>query len=139
MTGYRRDLMSLPMWLLQCVRNTPDEPSKIFYECYSICTSYILSLALGIFLYSFGRENSNSLWSSFGAKIQIIRKYLRKFHYLEAISSFSKLGGWNFACGQTVSPDRSVLIGQKLAENAKIQMRHFESFSNNVRLRTSTV
>ena len=30
------------------------------------------------------------------------------------------------ACGQTVLPDRSVLIGQKLVENAKIQMRHFE-------------
>ena len=32
-------------------------------------------------------------------------------------------------CGQTVLPDRSVLIGQKLVENAKIkknQMRHFE-------------
>ena len=35
------------------------------------------------------------------------------------------------ACGQTVLPDRSVLIGQKLVENAKIQkiqMRHFEQF-----------
>ena len=30
------------------------------------------------------------------------------------------------ACGQTVLPDRSVLKGQKLAENSKIQMRHFE-------------
>ena len=30
------------------------------------------------------------------------------------------------ACGQTVLPDRSVLIGQKLVENANIQMRHFE-------------
>ena len=30
------------------------------------------------------------------------------------------------ACGQTVLPDRSVLIGQKLVENAKIQMLHFE-------------
>ena len=30
------------------------------------------------------------------------------------------------ACGQTVLPDRSVLIGQKSVENAKIQMRHFE-------------
>ena len=30
------------------------------------------------------------------------------------------------ACGQTELPDRSVLIGQKLVENAKIQMRHFE-------------
>ena len=29
-------------------------------------------------------------------------------------------------------PDRSVLIGQKLVENAKIQMRHFEYFSSNV-------
>ena len=32
------------------------------------------------------------------------------------------------ACGQTVLPDMSVLIGQKLVENAKIeinQMRHF--------------
>ena len=28
-------------------------------------------------------------------------------------------------CGQTVLPDMSVLIGQKLVENAKIQMRHF--------------
>ena len=30
------------------------------------------------------------------------------------------------ACGQGVLPDRSVLIGQKLIENAKIQMRHFQ-------------
>ena len=29
-------------------------------------------------------------------------------------------------------PDSSILIGQKLVENAKIQMRHFEEFSNNV-------
>ena len=28
--------------------------------------------------------------------------------------------------GQTELPDMSVLIGQKLVENAKIQMRHFE-------------
>ena len=28
------------------------------------------------------------------------------------------------ACGQTVLPDRSVLMGQKLVENAKL--RHFE-------------
>ena len=34
------------------------------------------------------------------------------------------------ACGQTVLPDRSVLIGQILLENTKIQMRHFEYFSN---------
>ena len=30
------------------------------------------------------------------------------------------------ACGPTVLPDMSVLIGQKLVEKAKIQMRHFE-------------
>ena len=35
-------------------------------------------------------------------------------------------------CGQTVLPDRAVLIGQKLVENAKVHMRHFEYFSNNV-------
>ena len=29
-------------------------------------------------------------------------------------------------CGETVVPDMSVLIGQKLVENAKIQMPHFE-------------
>ena len=29
-------------------------------------------------------------------------------------------------CGQTELPDKSVLIGQKLVGNAKIQMRHFE-------------
>ena len=31
-----------------------------------------------------------------------------------------------FENGQTVLPDRSVLIGQKLMENAKNQLRHFE-------------
>ena len=36
------------------------------------------------------------------------------------------------AYGQTVLPDRSILIGQKLMENAKIQMRHFEEFFKNV-------
>ena len=30
------------------------------------------------------------------------------------------------ACGQTVLPDKSVLVGQKLMENAKFQMRHFD-------------
>ena len=30
------------------------------------------------------------------------------------------------ACGQAVLPDRSVLLGQTLVENAKIQIRHFE-------------
>ena len=34
------------------------------------------------------------------------------------------------ACGQTVLPDISVLKGQKLVEKAKIQMRHYEWFSN---------
>ena len=36
------------------------------------------------------------------------------------------------ACGQTVLPDRSILLGQKLVENAKIEMRHFEQLLNNV-------
>ena len=44
---------------------------------------------------------------------------------------------WNpEGCGQTVLPDMSVLIGQKLVENAKIkkiQMRHFEQFQTMMR------
>ena len=31
------------------------------------------------------------------------------------------------ACGQTVLPDKSVLIGQKLVENAKNQMQYFQT------------
>ena len=34
------------------------------------------------------------------------------------------------ACGQTVLPDRSVLIGQKLVENAKIQKIKCDILSN---------
>ena len=36
------------------------------------------------------------------------------------------------ACSQTALPDRSLLIRQKLVANAKIQMLHFEEFSNSV-------
>jgi len=37
------------------------------------------------------------------------------------------------ACGQTVLPDKSVLIGQKLVEKAKIKKKsNFEKFLNNV-------
>ena len=43
------------------------------------------------------------------------------------------------ACGQTVLPDRSDLIGQKLVENAKIQMRHFGWFSNTVQKFSSSI
>ena len=34
------------------------------------------------------------------------------------------------ACGQTVLPDRSILIGQKLMENAKIQKFKCDISSN---------
>ena len=34
------------------------------------------------------------------------------------------------ACGQTVLPDRSVLIGQKMVENAKIQKSKCDILSN---------
>ena len=34
------------------------------------------------------------------------------------------------ACGQTVLPDRSVLIGQKMVENAKIKQIKFNIISN---------
>ena len=36
------------------------------------------------------------------------------------------------ACGQTVLPDRSISIGQKLVKKTKIQMRHFEWFLNDL-------
>ena len=34
------------------------------------------------------------------------------------------------ACGQTVLPDRSVLIGQKLVKNAKVQKLKWDILSN---------
>ena len=34
------------------------------------------------------------------------------------------------ACGQTVLPDRSILIGQKLVENAKIEKFKCDILSN---------
>ena len=43
-----------------------------------------------------------------------------------------KLAGFwkSEACGQTVLPDRSVLIGQKMVENAKIKQIKFNIISN---------
>ena len=41
------------------------------------------------------------------------------------------------AFGQTVLPDMSVFIVQKVFKNAKIQIRHFEYFSNNVNCKKS--
>ena len=32
------------------------------------------------------------------------------------------------ACGQTVLPDRSILIGQKLMKNAKIEIFKYDNF-----------
>ena len=50
---------------------------------------------------------------------------------------------WRFfwkpeACGQTVLPDKSILIGQKLVKNAKIQMRLFENLKFKVKQRYQT-
>ena len=45
-------------------------------------------------------------------------------------------------CGQTVLPDWSILIVQKLVENAKskrLKMRHFRGFSNIVRPREMVI
>ena len=42
------------------------------------------------------------------------------------LASFGKFE----ACGQTVLPDRSVLIGQKLMEKAKIQLFKCDILSN---------
>ncbi len=50
------------------------------------------------------------------------QKFIKKCRKWSNVASFWKPA----ACGQTVLPDRSVLIGQNLVENVKIQMRHFE-------------
>ena len=44
------------------------------------------------------------------------QKFIKNAQKLSIVASFWK----SAACGQTVLPDRSVLIGQKLMENAKI-------------------
>ena len=43
---------------------------------------------------------------------------------LPKVVNFASFGKTE-ACGQIVLPDWSILIGQKLVENAKFQMRHF--------------
>ena len=53
---------------------------------------------------------------------------LKKGQKLIILATFWK----SEACGQTVLPDRSILIWQKLVENDKIQMQLFKQFSNNV-------
>ena len=53
------------------------------------------------------------------------QKFIKNTKKWSNLTSFRKPK----ACGQTVLPERSVLIGQKLMKNAKIQkfkMRHFE-------------
>ena len=50
------------------------------------------------------------------------QKLIKKSQKWSILARFGKTE----ACSQTVLPDRSVLIGQKLMENAKIQMRLFE-------------
>ena len=56
------------------------------------------------------------------------QKLLKNAKNVSILASFWKPE----ACGQTVLPDRSVLKGQKLVENAKIQVKHFGWFSNTV-------
>ena len=51
--------------------------------------------------------------------------------HFEMTKLHQKCQKWRFygkpkASGQKVVPDKSILIGQKLVENAKVQMRHFE-------------
>ena len=50
----------------------------------------------------------------------------QKFIKMAKIGPFWRVFEKSEGCGQTVLPDRSVLIGQKLMENAKIKKRHFE-------------
>ena len=51
--------------------------------------------------------------------------------HFEMTKLHQKCQKWRFygkpkPSGQKVVPDKSILIGQKLVENAKVQMRHFE-------------
>ena len=54
------------------------------------------------------------------------QKFIKKAKNGQFWRVFEKLE----ACGQTVLPDRSVLIGQKLVENAKIQKLKCDILSN---------
>ena len=59
------------------------------------------------------------------------RKSLVEHFELKMLKMVNLASFWKTeAFGQTVLPDMSVFIGQKLFKNAKIQIRHFESFSN---------
>ena len=49
-----------------------------------------------------------------------------KVHQKCQISPIFASFGKPEACGQTVLPDRSIFVGQKLEDNAKIELQHFE-------------
>ena len=53
-------------------------------------------------------------------------KLQKKLQFIHIASEASYVYWKPKVCGETVVPDMSVLIGQKLVENAKIQMPHFE-------------
>ena len=50
------------------------------------------------------------------------QKFIENAKKSSILASFWK----HEACGQTVLPDRSLLLEQKVMKSAKIQMRHFE-------------
>ena len=83
----------------------------------------------------------HSVWKSQKSLIQHCERSELRLHFEwtevnQKCQKWSNLASfWKLeACCQTVLPDWSFLIGQKLVENAKIQVRTFELFSNNVRL-----
>ena len=71
-------------------------------------------------------ENHRKSLVEHGERSELCLHFELKMPKMVNLASFWKTE----AFGQTVLPDMSVFIGQKLFENAKIQIRHFELFSN---------
>ena len=56
------------------------------------------------------------------------------FENVKNVQIYEFLENFSWRCGQTVVPERSILTGQRLMKNARIEMRHYRWFSNNVLL-----
>ena len=76
------------------------------------------------------RKEIHGVWKSLKSLIQHCERSELRLHFewkkWSILASFWKPK----ACGQTVLPDKSVLTGQKLVENAKIQIYKCDILSN---------
>ena len=81
---------------------------------------------LGMNLYKIARCLKSTEKVSFNIASEASYVYILSGQKWSILASFWKPE----ACGQTVLPDRSVVIGQKLAEKAKIQKFKYDILSN---------